>query len=273
MRKIVDSNFLQDARLSEYLSASTKNFVVLPDYVAMEQYKGNTLVSLRRSMAIVSTYPKQVIVLKGTLTVCGLRGREAGLQRRMIDRDQTQGFPLWCEQLQNTVSQLAAERNGMLELGKEATQHLDGLLTWAVRLPGAIKEMAQLYSADELRILRTNTNFTPAIWSKIFGSVVRLAAIEFRTHPKISKLPKSDELLNTFIFRFSLASYLWLLRIIEQGGSITHDGPRLRNTMVDTAIATYATYFDGLLSSEKTLQSQYSRMLFILDALKSRPQV
>ncbi len=66
MRKVVDSNFLQSDRLREYLSKSTKNYVVLTDYVAMEAYKDHTLASIYRSMQILADFPKQVIVLKTT---------------------------------------------------------------------------------------------------------------------------------------------------------------------------------------------------------------
>ena len=80
MRKVVDSNFLQSDELRDYLSKSAGNYVVLTDYAAMEAYKGDTLGTIYRSMEILADYPKQVIVLKGTQVVCGLRGRGAGLQ-------------------------------------------------------------------------------------------------------------------------------------------------------------------------------------------------
>lgn len=92
MRKIVDSNYLQAPALRDYLAKSTANFAVLTDYASTEAYKGKTLTSIYRSMEILSQYPKQVIVLRGTQTVCGLKGRRSGLLRRMIDDDQTRGF-------------------------------------------------------------------------------------------------------------------------------------------------------------------------------------
>ena len=58
MRMVVDSNFLQDSELHKYLSKSKSNFVVLTDYAAMEAYKGNTLVSIYKSMAILTEFPK-----------------------------------------------------------------------------------------------------------------------------------------------------------------------------------------------------------------------
>jgi hypothetical protein len=81
-RMVVDSNALQSPQLQDYLSKSTNNFAVLTDYAAMEAYKGNTLASIFRSMALLADFPRQVIVLKTTGVVCGLRGRRPGLSKR-----------------------------------------------------------------------------------------------------------------------------------------------------------------------------------------------
>src|SRR6266851_566608 len=88
-RMVVDSNVLQSDLLRAYLSKSSDNFAVLTDYAAMEAYKGDTLASIFKSMAILADFPRQVIVLKTTGVLCGLSGRRAGLQRRMIDDEQT----------------------------------------------------------------------------------------------------------------------------------------------------------------------------------------
>ena len=36
-------------------------------------------------LEVISGFPDQVIILKGTGTICALSGRKAGLRRRMID--------------------------------------------------------------------------------------------------------------------------------------------------------------------------------------------
>jgi hypothetical protein len=77
MRKIADSNFLQSDGLVAYLSESTDNFAVVTDYAAMEACKGNTPVSIYRSMAILARYPAQIIVLHGTQHACRLASATA----------------------------------------------------------------------------------------------------------------------------------------------------------------------------------------------------
>jgi len=67
----------------------------------MEAYEGNTLESIHKSMAILAEFPKQVVVLKDTRTVCGLRlgARGSGLQSQLIDERQTREFSCYCGQL------------------------------------------------------------------------------------------------------------------------------------------------------------------------------
>ena len=62
-RKVVDTNVLQAPSLRDYLAKSAANFAVLTDYAAMESYKGKTLNSIFRRMAILAEFPKQVIVI------------------------------------------------------------------------------------------------------------------------------------------------------------------------------------------------------------------
>jgi hypothetical protein len=63
----------------------------------MESYKGNSLISLRRSLEIVSHYPSQVIVLKNTQAVIPLTYKPLNrIRTTIIDAEQTGGFSEFC---------------------------------------------------------------------------------------------------------------------------------------------------------------------------------
>jgi len=100
MRKVVDTNFLQSEELRAYLTEPS-NFVVVTDYAMMEVLQRDSPAKIYDSMEILAEYPKQVIVLKSVLAVCILktRRRSRGLQRRLIDREQTSGLSEWCRKL------------------------------------------------------------------------------------------------------------------------------------------------------------------------------
>jgi histidinol-phosphate/aromatic aminotransferase/cobyric acid decarboxylase-like protein len=71
------------------LSETRKNIAVVIDYAAMEALKGDTLVSIFKSMEILAEFPDQVVVLKSTSIICQLKGRRCGMTRRMIDKGQS----------------------------------------------------------------------------------------------------------------------------------------------------------------------------------------
>jgi hypothetical protein len=185
----------------------------------MEAYKGNTLNSIFNSMEILTEHPRQVILLKTTGIVCGLRGRAAGLQRRMIDERQTSQFGEYCQAL------LAAKRGNLsvekqlVNLGREGTAQMDRVLAQVADMPEAIEEMTKIYSDAELKILRRGEGATNEIMIKFIRSVMDLSALLFRRHPQVSRFPNATELPYTFIFRSSLCWLLIARRWISVGGA------------------------------------------------------
>jgi hypothetical protein len=273
MRKVVDSNFLQSEELRVYLSKSPRNFAVLTDYASMEAYKGNTLVSICRSMQILANFPRQVIILKGTQTVCGLKGRSSGLQRRMIDETQTRGFGEWCRKL------AAAERgdirlqNQLLELGREATTQMDRILADARKFSPGLEEVSKTFTPVELKTLRTDAPYTEELFGKIIGNILIMAAFMFADHPRVAKLPPIAELPNTFIFRVALCAYLLALRWISVSGARNVNPERIRNDIVDLNFAAVATFFDGILTSDVKVRQIYHDAHFLLRKFFSRDRL
>lgn len=277
MRKVVDSNFLQCEKLRAYLSASTDNYVLLTEYVAMEAYKGDTLKSIYRSMALLTQYPKQVLVLKGTQIVCGLTGRDAASQEPLIDETQSREFSEYCNQL------LAAERGDptlqrqLLEHGREATANMERLLQSMPTLSSGFDLMAKTYSLAELRALRRELRVLrqhvsdTQMRKRLVQNVLSVAAQLFKDHPSVTKEPKGPEVRDTFIFRYALCTYLLILRGIKGGGPVKTNSKQLRNDMVDMNFATFATYFDDLLTADQTLGEIYADAEFLLREVFAMP--
>jgi hypothetical protein len=264
MKKVVDSNYLQTETLRTYFAKSPTNCVVLTDYAAMEAYKGDTLSSIYRSMEIVAEYPKRVIVLKPTGKVCGLRGRRSGLQRRMIDEEQTRGFATWCQRLKLAKQGNVSLQQQLLNHGRVASDQMDRIRadvsTYAENLEGAAKG----YTPNELKALRTSEPFTEELIDKIVKNTLNMAATMFAGHPQVVKLPPGHEVANTFIFRVALCYYLLALRWISQGGYKDAKLDRLRNDMVDVNFAAFGTFFDGLLTNDTKATEIYLAAKFWL---------
>jgi hypothetical protein len=266
-RKVVDSNALQSPTLRAYLSRSTNNFAVITDYAAMEAYKGNTLVSIFRSMAILAEFPRQVIILKTTGVVCGLSGRRAGLQRRMIDKGQTVGFQKFCLDLRAAELGDASRREQLLDLGRAADVQMDRMLADATIMPKAIAGIANSFTDAELKIIRTGLPLSDQLVRKMLERIVVLAETLYSQHPQPTLVRNVEELPNTFLFRSALCAFVWALDWISVGGPKSVKIERLRNDLVDVNFATFATYFDGLLSMDEKPLKIHQRAAFMLDAI------
>lgn len=270
MKKIIDSNYLQRVELRNYLDLSTENHVVLTDYAAMEAYKGDTLLSIFKSMAILADYPNQVIVLKDTQTICGLEPNREDLQNRLIDHDQTKNFKGFCRDLADAQNGNSSMAQQIIEHGEAANLHMSKMLADTKQVRKAIVLIEDTYSRKELKFLRTNTGTAPdGVAGKTFKQVLALAVEIFRSHPRVAMLPDFENLTNSYIFRYSLCSYLLALDWVASGGAEAVKPEKLRNDMVDVTFATYATFFDGILSCDKKTNQLSQNACVILDAVFS----
>lgn len=271
MRKIVDSNMLNQPEFRTYLSKSPNNFAVLTDYAAMESYKGNTLASIFPSMQILAEFPRQVVILKTTGVICGLRGRRAGLQRRMIDEDQTRGFKEYCKALNLAKLGNTSVLAQILNNGRAADDQMQKILLDAAHLPNAVKDIACTFSFLELKAIRTGSYFPDSLIHKILAYILMLAQELFINHLHPTILGSREELPNTFLFRTALCVLLWALNWISTGRTGNANLARIRNDIIDINFAAYATYFDGIISKDRMPTDIYHRAIFILEAISAPP--
>jgi hypothetical protein len=264
LRKVIDSNSLQSPELRRYLSTSPSHYAVLTDYAAMEAYKGNTLTSIFSSMEILAEYPAQVIVLKGTQRLCALKGRASGLQRRMIDQEQTRGFSDWCRHLHSARNGDSYIRAQLLKLGREATVQMDRVLADARNFATHLEGVSKTFTPAELTLLRSKGAYTEALFDKFVENTLWVAAFMFRDHPRITKPPSANQLRNTFIFRVALCYLLLALNWISVGGAKKVKPENIRNDMIDVNFAACATFFDGLMTADRKARKLYCDADFLI---------
>jgi hypothetical protein len=262
---------LQSPQLCEYLAASRKNFAVLTDYAAMEAFKGDSLTNISTATEILREFPKQVIVLKSTNIISQLKGRRCGFTRRMIDEDQTKGFPDWCEHFSRALAGDIELQRQLLENGKAADAHLarmmDDQKTFAQNLEEALKH----FTDAELKALRKRQPMSLEMFDKVTRNVLDMAAFLFTAIPNTKELPPALELPYTFVLRYALTGYLVALRWIAVGGAKNVKPERIRNDMVDATYAAYATYFQGLLSHDVKANEIYGDAKFFLRIMLAHP--
>jgi len=271
MRKVIDTNFLQTEALRAYLAASTDNYAVLTEFAAMESYKQDALDALNSQMGVLVQFPTQVIVLKGTLDVCSLSGRDAGTWERMIDETQTREFPEFCQHLIAAKRDDLSIREQIIENGREARANLDRMLSGSTPLSRGIEQMQQTYTPTELKSLRQRKGLTPQLQDKLVRDVLSLAGELMKQHPSVTDIPRDPQIRNTFLFRFALCASVSILKRIEEGDAEMVSDENLRNDMVDVNFAAFATYFDGLFTDDKRAADTYARSEYLLREMFAIP--
>ena len=83
-------------------------------------------------------------------------------------------------------------------------------------------------------------------------------------HPTVSKIPNGEEAPNTYIFRMALCMHVWGHRWISVGGAGKTKVEKIRNDLIDVSFAAYATFFDGILSSDKKVKYIYGVAAWLL---------
>jgi hypothetical protein len=175
---------------------------------------------------------------------------------RLIDWEQTGQFDRFCHGLVLAEQGDVNVRKQILNLGREAAAHIDKMLNDVGKSAEAIPDMLSIYSKNELQILRTGEGLTQEIVEKIGSHILMLTAFIMRDHPEVKSVPDDPALLDTFIFRQSVCAYVWALRSV--GGPAPTNVQRVRNDIIDTNFATYATFFDGLMSADKRANGIYA---------------
>ncbi|OLY76467.1 hypothetical protein AU074_18415 [Pseudomonas sp. ATCC PTA-122608] len=258
---------MQHPKLREFLK-NPKNRAVLTDFSAMEAYKGDTLNSIFKSMSVVSDFPNQVIILKGSAKICGMSGRQKGLQRRLIDETQTCEFPKFAHNLREAESGNIHLRRQLLDLGKSATEHLEKtMLIDAEQMREAFTILGNEYTKEERAVLREQRMYTSSMVDRLAKTLLVITDQIFTDTPIVRKRPSFQELPNTLIFRVSLACYVMAITRSAQGGMRNMRPDRLRNDLVDMIFVAYGTYFDGIMSDDENVNLMFKETCLMLAGL------
>jgi hypothetical protein len=270
MRKVIDSNMLQEIDLRQYLSASRSHYAVLPDYVAMESYKVPSVDEILKRWEIISQFPQQALVLKGTSTVCGLRGRGRGLQARLIDHKQTAAFGEFCAGLKRAHEGDARYQRALLRFSTAAREELDTVLASVQRVVEGRRDIANTYTQAEARAIRTREELPQSLKMKFVRNVCGLHWLLLRDHPRVRNLPKDfDTACNLYLFRYALCAHIWMLEWVAEGSNEQSNADRVRNDLVDLLVAVYGTYFDGLMTGDHKLAYIHAMARFMLETMRA----
>lgn len=267
MQKVVDSNSLQDAATRDYLSARTRNRVVLTDYVMMEAYKSGSVTGLQKSMSLLQDYSSQVDVLRGIRSICELPTSGTGYSRLMIDDEATAEFPDFCAQLALLREGDDRSLQAIQRLVDHSREHLDQMAQRYATLAENIDQIAEDLPAAGLAALRRGEPFSKEMGYRIQDHVMDLAANIFRAQPTFVRGIELDTYFSRFVFRSAVTAYALTLDRLSDGGASLARAENLRNDVVDSTIAAYATYFDGLITEDARMARVHDHACIMMKTL------
>lgn len=246
---VIDSNRMASNELHAFLSHSPANRAVLTDYAAMEAFKGDTIVSITASWAVLRLFPKQVLALKGTRHSTIVSPEAPGMCKRMVSKSETKGVLSFSELLDRAAGGDPFIQRQLLQRGQWADAHLQKMLEEAASINVSIAEFTAMFSPSELKRIRTNDLWTEDMGEKFRKLTEESTLTSFTKHPDKPLIPKSKHLINHFLYRYTLTYLIYMLRLVEKG-ALSRKVERARNDVVDIMFATYATYFNGLMSGD-----------------------
>jgi hypothetical protein len=264
VRKVVDSNMLRTDALDQYLSRSRGNVAVLTEFVLLEAQKTNPQVTLPGSTEILGRYADQVAVLRTSQDLLGLRGRSAGLQRRLIDARKTAEFPAFCRDARLAGAGDAQSQKRIGRTAYIASTHIDNLIAAAPSITAHFQHHSSRFDAAELRAIRQRAPYSPQIQVKLIDAAFESSAELANATGAIRHPLRIDEIVNLPVFRYCLCMTLLLTRWIAGGRQTRTKAAAVANDVVDANIAAYATYFDGVLSADRKLQSLHQEARHVL---------
>lgn len=264
LRVVIDSNMLEDELLESFLSVSRNNVAVLTDYAWMEAYKQDAVTSILRRMSILRRFPSQVVSLKGTKVIAALDPTAPGLANRMIWRGREAEFARTAEGLRQAEAGEPRVLAQIFEHGRAAERQMESNLLGAADIAAAMPEVAAIFAPDEIRRCRTGAGYTVTMGWKIFGAADQICDQLMKTHPAKPRRPTRRARPDAFLFRYSLASVLYILRWIRTGSKSIARTDRVRNDFIDLSFATYGTYFNGLMTEDTKARGLHLELRHVL---------
>jgi hypothetical protein len=255
-RLILDKSVLQEPALEGFFRESRYNKILLTDYIAMEMYKGGDVrQEIEGFLSVVGRYTDQVIVLKNTPQSLPLRGRASGMQRRLIDRDQTEGFARHCRDLRLVMDGRKPDAETWIKKSQEdARLQMERMTKDAPTFREGHELITKRYTEQELQVIRRKEPFTEAIYCKIIEDILTMTRIFFENHPEAGALPPIDQLPYTFLFRMAACAVAYGIIKISKGGIETKSDKKLLNDTVDMNYVVFGSYFDGVLTGDSGMR-------------------
>jgi hypothetical protein len=255
--KVVDANALRRPLLEDFLTANSGNVAVITDFCCMETYKGHEDLKVAKSLSVLRKHPSQTIVLKSTGEIAQITSQGPVEREALVDRGTSDEFRLFCVSVELARTGHAQASAQLLDHQKAANEYLAKVATESAGLGVAIVEISASWPEETLaRVRRGDVPTLDDI--RIFeDGMLSMTANFLHALGPTEPFPPFHAVPHHFAFRFGMAGYLLAKSWIADGGVRTVAPKVLANDVVDMNYVAHATYFDGLISSDRRARMVY----------------
>lgn len=245
MRVVIDTNRLRSPELLAFLMLDAQHRAVVSEWVAIETYKQEAAAGVLDSYKLLASFPDQVVVLQGTARAAQLGNNPAA----MVSQEDTAAFPLFARALARAH---AGDRTVLAQVADRRLWALNQIAAMEADLPDSIEVMATvraMLSDEQWAKFARGEVFSPKMRNLFISAVVTVADLFASHHPAKIQLADPPELYSEFTFRLALTLMIHLFNLAKEGARGRKRDQAL-NDRIDVYHITYATYFNGLMTSD-----------------------
>ncbi|MFH1876711.1 MAG: hypothetical protein ABH865_07450 [Candidatus Omnitrophota bacterium] len=269
MIKIIDVGYLRDAKAEAYLKDDVNNLLAFTDFACMEALKGGVLSNIRNSLEIVAKYANQILILKCLPEIMKVDYNLENFKETFIDADQTLTFPKFCIKIVKSNGSDSEFEKDLLKRSQEATECLDEKRKGAALVFEGIAAFNQQMDQKYLKYVRSGKKWTINEYQYACVQILKMCEILFEKNINNTKMPEKENFINHYIFRYTLSGYLLVLKWLKDHGWESYPDEKKRNDIIDMSYVTFATYFDGVLSNDKKINSIYPKVIKFIEFIKN----
>jgi len=269
-RAVVDSNMLQAPALRSWLEDKPGNVAVLPDYLWLEIYKQQTVAGLEAAFSVIRDFPDRLAVLKASGELANLDPSQPNLIEQMLRLGVA-------DEIRMMVEAISLARHGepetmaqLQEKWSSATAHMAGMLEGTADIIASLPEIAEIFTADEIRRCRTNCRYTTEMFEKIFGAADQLYETFLQPYDVKPGHLSIEHRYDAYLYRLALGIIIYALWWIRSGSQLPKRLDRARNDFIDLGFAVYGSYFAGLITDDAKARWMHDNLVAALRMIGAR---
>ena len=178
---------------------------------------------------------------------------------RMSEPTQSLEFAEFCRDVERARDGDASMAEAIAQRSAMAATFSQRIQEGAVGLLPAYEQIAAAFSADQRKAIYNRHDFDNDTLRVVMRAVLETFGAWRPNSPVVDRPNALGKVTDEFQFRHAVAFVMYALEWIRAGKPMQAAPEKARNNQIDTLLATYATFFDGIISDDKLVQRVHAQ--------------